>query len=87
MARKACISCGIMPPTIVYATMTKTLCRSCFKLEQKVNKKLVSKMKDIPDVEAPLGWNFIMNEYVLSSVVGKACCDKIFANVHQGALN
>lgn len=58
----------------------------CWDNQRKTAKNLVSHLPDVVDKEAPLGYNFVMNDYFTDNEKGKRYADWVF-NSLQTALS
>lgn len=74
-----CNKCSKETPIGVYESFSSNpICLDCFLIEKEVNKEQIDALPDIVDIEAPLGYSFIVKRYFSDEELGKAYADKVF---------
>lgn len=84
-----CHACGLNKSYLIYLNPDDGRCDSCYVSLKETLKSLISSLKDVPDLEAPLGWKFIESAYFTDEVRGKVWADVQFKTYYHfvGGIN
>jgi len=79
MAR--CDCCSLDKPVIIYLRLTRKLCQICYQAEKMTLKSIVNALPDVAPRAAPLGYNFIVNDYFIDQKMGKMYAEHVYTNL------
>ncbi len=83
MAATKCDNCRLAKTPIIYLRSSHKVCMACWQAEKKTNKSLVESLPDVLDKEAPLGYNFIINDWYQDQEKGKRYADWVFNSLQS----
>lgn len=78
--KTTCDECNLAKTPIIYLRMSRKLCLECFKLERETLKSLIRTVKNVKDRPAPLGYNFIVNDWFSDESKGRMYANHVFNN-------
>lgn len=76
-----CDQCRLAKTPICYIRTSRKLCIPCWQAEKLTNQSLIRSLPKIEDREAPLGYNFVINDYFLNQEKGKRYADYAYASL------
>lgn len=73
-----CDRCKLAKSPIIYLRTSLKVCSQCYVAEKETAKSFVNMLPAVPDREAPLGYNFIINEWFTDQNKAKRYADWAF---------
>lgn len=73
-----CDDCHLAKTPIIYLRTSRKLCMLCWQAERETLKGLVEMLPEIEDVDPPLGYHFVVNDWYTDELRGKLYTDFVY---------